>query len=412
MWFCLFFFFVFFSFNSESKIQGQEGQPAVFIQGNNRFAFDLYHKLKDPGKNLFFSPYSISSALAMTYVGAKSKTRQDMQSVLHFTENAIGKDFASMSEALVNESRGKGSTLVFDLANSVWLDQNEQLLPDYQSILSGDFQSAIQTVDFMQSPQVARKEINSWVSDKTHQKILDILSEKDISAATRLILISAIYFKASWHHPFDPERTDFAPFYVQKNKSINVPMMESTYRYPYFKGEGFSVLELAYENEKDVSSSIRMLLVLPDAIDGLENLERELTNERFSSWMLNLKSQYVSLFLPKFKLESTIDLGNALQSMGMEVAFSHEADFSGINGKKNLQIDKMIHKAFLSVDEAGAEAAAASAVLVALKSLAIKEPVIFRADHPFLFFIMDNQTQSILFLGKLAVPEEVVSSNQ
>jgi serine protease inhibitor len=373
-------------------------QAQALASGNNAFAFDLYARLKGGDGNLFFSPYSISTCLAMTYAGARGDTEKQMAMVFHFDgQERTHAAFAEL-QAQLNAVQAK-KKIELDIANGLWAQQGKAFLPEFLNIAQTRYDAKVEQADFKTAAEAVRKSINDWVSDKTKGKITDLFGPGTVGPETRLVLANAIYFKAPWISPFMKGRTSEAPFHAGADKSAKVPMMSQAEDFMYGEDEGLQILELGYAN-RDVS----MLVLLPRAIDGLKSLEGRLNEPQLTNWLAKLRVQKVNLFLPKFKLSSEFQLDKTLAKMGMPDAFSRAADFSGMDGTRQLLISAVVHKAFVDVTEEGTEAAAATGVAMRPMAIRREKPVEFRADHPFIFLIRDTHSRSVLFLGRLTEP--------
>lgn len=367
---------------------------------SNAFAFDLYGQLRGQEGNLFLSPSSISTALTMSYGGARGETATQMAKVLHLDKvgknphAAIGKFQHSL-----NALQGKG-TLTLATANSLWSQQGYTFLPEYTKLCQSNYGAAPTSVDFVKQPAAACKIINQWVEDQTKDKIKDLLKPSSIDANTRLVLINAIYFKGDWANPFPAKATKSEPFQVATNQKVKVPLMMKSGHFLYGENPDAQIVELPY-----VGLDLSMVVVLPRRVDGLAALEKKLTAQQFATWTKALQSKEVDLWLPKFRMTTEFSLGDPLEHMGMKDAFSMKtADFSGMTGKRDLFIGAVVHKAFVEVNEKGTEAAAATGVIVE-QAAEIPQSVTFRADHPFLFAIRDNKSGGLLFLGRVVNPE-------
>jgi serine protease inhibitor len=373
-------------------------------KGGNEFATELYARLRsDKPTNLFFSPYSISTALAMTYAGAEGETKDQMAKVLHFPlpEAKLNPAFATLRKLLNDSEETPGFQL--RIANRLWGQKGFHFMPEFLQVTKADYGAKLGLLDFKQA-EAARETINSWIEEQTNDKIQNLIGPGVLDASTRLVLTNAIYFKARWMHEFSKDATTDAPFHVSVSQQIAVPTMHQTHRLRYSQSNGVQLLELPYGE----NSSLSMLILLPKAIDGLGDLEKRLTSENLQKWSAGLQTRLVKVDLPKFKTTSQFSLGGVLESMGMSLAFSDKADFSGMSTEERLFISAVIHKAFVDVNEEGTEAAAATASAAGEKAMRPRpeEPVEFRADHPFVFLIRDNRTQSILFLGRMVNPKE------
>jgi serine protease inhibitor len=381
--------------------EAKSGQTQTTVDGNSAFALDLYGQLKSRSGNVFFSPYSISTALAMTYAGARGDTEKQMARVLHFSaeQRKLHSAFGELQGGLKEASKQKGIEL--SIANALWAQKGHAFLPAFMQISKGDYQANINQADFVTGAEAARGEINHWVAQQTKDKIQNILPPNSLTEITRLVLANAIYFKGTWANPFDKGGTSTQPFHLSATRQSEVPLMHHTDEVRYMANHDFQAVELPYSG-----GELSMVILLPHRLDGCGSLEKRLTPDLLSRALGQMKQQEVEIFLPKFKLESGFDLNDTLATMGMTDAFGSKADFSGMDGTRLLCISGVFHKAWGEVNEEGTEAAAATAVAVG--ELSIKEPPppppVFRADHPFIFLIRDTKTGSILFLGRLADP--------
>ncbi|MDT8284982.1 MAG: serpin family protein, partial [Thermovirgaceae bacterium] len=369
---------------------------------NSAFAFDIFSVLKQKGGNLFFSPYSISSALAMTYGGARGDTALQMQEAMRFNRGQEGthKAFAELGSLLGNiQSKGAVELAV---ANSIWPQTGYGFLPEYTALLKKFYGVEITPVDYANAPEPSRKRINKWVEVKTREKIKDLIPEGSIDPLTRLVLVNAIYFKGDWAEQFDPADTVKAPFFVTPEKSIEASLMTRTGEYRYSDMGDLQILELPYAG-RDLS----MVVILPGPGRSISDLEKKFTIENFFLWQKSMSEKEVEVFLPRFRITwGSFSLVEALKSLGMVDAFSDtKADLSGMDGSPDLYITDVLHKAFIDVNEEGTEAAAATAVIVGLKSIPAP-PEVFRADRPFIFIIQENSTGSILFMGRVSDPSK------
>jgi serpin B len=367
----------------------------------NLLAVELYGKLAALGgeENFCFSPYSISSALAMTYAGAAGGTADEMEKSLGFS----GGMHAS-SEALRERlAAAPGGAEIF-IANSIWPQYEYGFLKSFTGLLKESYGAELTPVDFKGQPEGARRQINGWVSERTRGKITDILPPESVGSDSRLVLVNAIYFKAAWQDEFHKSATSDQEFFTAGGGSVMIPMMRSVRSAGYFETDDFQALKLPYKG-----GAFSMTIVLPREKDGLAAIEGnfgELGVGFLEDFRSKPKSR-VDMSIPKFRIESTFSLADALKGIGVRSAFDDNlADFSLMNGKGGLYISAVAHKAFIEADEKGAEAAAATAVGVARMSAAHPEesPVIFRADHPFLFIIEDAGTGAVLFMGRVARP--------
>ncbi|KFW97007.1 Heterochromatin-associated protein MENT [Phalacrocorax carbo] len=400
-----------------------------------KFTVDLFNRLNEAnkGKNIFFSPWSISSALALMYLGAKGNTATEMAEVLHFTQAAghegsssparpsrgrpkrrkmdpeykEAEDIHSGFKELLTVINKPRSTYELSTANRIYVEKTFPLLSTYLQLSKKYYKAEPQKVNFRAAAEQAMQEINAWVEKQTKGKIKDLLRAGDVTYTTKLILVNAIYFKAEWNTKFKAEFTQLQPFRLSKNKSKSVKMMwmREMFQVRIMEKMNFKIIELPYLNYE-----LSMFILLPDDIKdgttGLEQLERELTYEKLSEWTDSKKmtKTLVDLYLPKFRMEERYELNNSLRSMGMRSAFSSTADFTGM-AEKDVLISGVIHKSFVAVDEEGTEAAAATAI-ISLTSANVTNVLKFRVDHPFHFFIRHNKSKSILFFGRFCSPSE------
>lgn len=384
---------------SEAKIRMLPPDVATIVDGNNRFAIDLYQHLSQTKGNLFFSPYSLSTALAMTYAGAAGKTAEEMAQLLHFRlpSTAIHDAFNKLANLVFSENY-PGYKL--QIANRLWGQKNYSFLPSFIQLTEEYYGAALAEVDFQHQPNQVRETINRWVAQVTEENIQDLIAEGVLTNSTRLVLTNAIYFEGNWLSPFGGENTEASLFTTESGQQVTVPMMYQKNRFWYGSDDGVKVLRLFYVDYK-----LSMVILLPDTREKLTQLEQNLSLEKLQSLLDCADQEYmVELWLPKFKLSAEFDLKETLSQMGMATAFSLEAaNFAGMNGSPHdLYLSTVVHKAFLNVNEAGTEAGGASGVIAASRSTAPETT--FRADRPFIFLIQDSESDSILFIGRLMNP--------
>ena len=380
------------------------GDVKAVVDANNRFAFDLYGQLsRDPanaGKNIFFSPFSISSALAITYEGARTTTADEIRTVFHFPANT-----STLRQGYVGINAGinrRDANFTLRTANALWAEKTYAFLPSYIATAERFYGANTTNLDFVTHPEESRVTINLWVEDRTNNLIKDLIPKGAIDAATRLVITNAIYFKGNWLLQFDKNKTADADFHVSSDKTVKVPMMEQSGDnavFRYAENEHLQVLELPYANA--TGKGLSMVILLPKEND-LSAAEKTLTPANITALRTSASSRRVDVYLPKFKLETGYSLPDTLTAMGMPSAFTGAADLSGMDGTRNLYISDVIHKAYVDVNEEGTEAAAATAVIIRETSLPIVP--VFRADHPFLFLIQDNDSGAILFIGRVTDP--------
>jgi len=377
---------------------------ARLTSGNSAFACDLYQALRQKPGNLFYSPYSISLALAMTYAGARGETATQMANTLHFTLSPDSLHPAFNSLDLELASRGEGAKgkdskgFRLNIVNAIWGQDGYKFLPAFLDVLAENYGAGLRLLDFVKAPEESRLTINNWVSDQTEGKIKDLIPRGEIDPLTRLVLTNAIYFNAAWRLPFSKERTADGLFYLLDGSKVTVPMMQQTESLRYAEGPGYQAVELPYDGQQ-----LAMVILLPGA-GQLAAFEGSLNAEQVEAIVRGLAPRQVALTMPRFKYDSSFKLNETLRAMGMADAFTPGlADFSGMDGRRELFIGAVLHKAFVAVDEAGTEAAAATAVIMQLKSMPA-QPVQVTVDRPFVFLIRDLETGTILFVGRVVNP--------
>jgi len=375
------------------------------VEGYNAFAFDLYQIVREQEGNVFYSPYSIALTVAMAYAGAGGETETQMaealnyqlpQDRLHQAINALALSLASRS---AEEEDDPGRRFRLIVANAAWGQSGYSFLEEYLDVLGRYYGTGLRLLDFESDPEGAREAINNWVSDRTAGLIDELIPEGIINTMTRLVLTNAVYFRASWMHPFDDANTTDDTFELLDGSEITTLFMEQTEEFDYTEGDGYQAVELPY-----VGDEVSMVVVAPEP-ERFAEFEEALNSDRAASIIDDLERTNVTLSMPLFEFSSDLPLSDALKEMGMTAAFSpEEADFSGIDGTMRLFIRDVLHKGFVSVDESGTEAAAATAVVVEEESLP-PEPVEMEIDSPFIFMIRDTETGTILFVGRVVSPE-------
>ncbi len=387
-------------------------QPAVsgealqtLVGGNNAFALDLYQSLRTEDGNLFYSPYSISIALAMTFGGARGNTEAQMADVLHFDLSQADLHAAFNRLDLDLTQRGAAQNkqeqpLQLNIANAVWAQRDYPFLPEYLDLVAMNYGAGIHLADFVTQADQAVDEINQWVSDQTEERIQDILSPGALDAMTRMVLANAIYFKAGWQTTFDENSTVPAPFYLLDGSEVQVDMMNNEEKFPYLRGENYQAVELPYSG-----GTAAMDIILPDE-GQFEAFEASLDWPTLETILAGMDRAELKLQMPKFTFRNQFSLASQLAGMGMAEAFEGGlADFSGMDGQHDLYIGDVIHQAFVAVDENGTEAAAATLVIIELTSIEPVEDVIeLTIDRPFFFLIRDLESGQILFVGRVFNP--------
>ena len=373
---------------------------SAVVEGNNAFAFDLYGQLRQQPGNLFFSPESISTAFAMAYSGARGDTASEMASTFHFTlppaqlHPAMG--------ALLNSLNAAHPGYRLHVADALWAEKNFNFSDAFLKQTSTDYGASFNRVDFAHSPDAARQTINQWVEQKTEDKIKDLLPARSVTSATRLVLTNAIYFKGDWATQFDKAQTRDEDFHLAAGQAVRAPSMHISEKLGYFNGGTYQLVSIPYK-----TGELSMVVLLPNDNAGLPALEQSLTSAKLQQALNQLRGgAKVILTLPRFKMTQRFQLEDTLSAMGMAAAFKGgSADFSGMTGKRDFWISAAIHKAFIDVNEEGTEAAAATGI--GMRSMAVarvEPPVVFRADHPFVFLLRDNRSGAILFMGRVTDP--------
>lgn len=368
------------------------------VNANNQFAFDLYSELsKTEQGNMFYSPYSLSSALAMTYEGAKGQTADEMKSVFHFPETSILRpNFA----AIYNEINKKDKDYKLNTGNALWVQKDYPFIENYLTNVEKSYGGKAANLDFIKEPEKSRQTINSFIEEQTNDKIKDLIPQGILNQNTRLVLTNAIYFKGTWEWEFDKSDTSEKDFKITSNNVVKTPMMfmdNDKAMFNYADIGDLQILELPYKG-----GNISMLILLPTDDFGL--IESSLTAEKLKEWKSQIQETKLdAIYMPKFEFDTKYFMKDALSALGMPTAFLESADFSGMATAEQLFISSVIHQAYVKVDEEGTEAAAATAVVVGTTSIGGPRKV-FNADHPFIFIIQDKNTGNILFLGRVTDP--------
>lgn len=394
----------------DSSGSTQEGIQQL-VDANNQFAFEIYSELdQSEDGNMFYSPYSISAALAMTYEGARGQTADEMRDVFHFPESTILRpNFA----AIYNDINSGNKAYELRTGNALWVQQDYPFLPDYLNTVETYYGGKAANLDFKMETEKSRQTINNFIEKQTNDKIKDLIPVGVLDPLTRLVLTNAVYFKGKWEWEFDKSDTRDQDFKITPENVVKVQMMymdTDKPRFNYASLEKLQILELPYKGDE-----ISMLILLPKQSEdynpateevittGYTLEEVDLSAEKLDEYKSQMKETKMdSISIPKFKFETKYFMASTLSEMGMPTAFSMAADFSGMDGTLTLYIDEVIHQAFVQVDEQGTEAAAATAVV--MKAMAMKPSNVFRADHPFIFIIQQRDTGNILFMGRVVDP--------
>jgi serpin B len=379
------------------------GDTATLVDGNSEFAWDQYQVLKQEDGNLFYSPYSISIALAMTYAGAKGETANQMadtlrynlsQTLLHPAFNNLALELAKRGEGAQGKD-GEGFRL--NVVNAIWGQKDYKFVSSFLDLLAENYGAGLRVLDYIKDPNGSRETINQWVSDQTEGRIKDLIPEGAITPLTRLVLTNAVYFNAAWREKFEESATQDGQFHLVDGSQVTVPMMHKTDSFGYVKSGNVIGVELPYDGNE------LSMVILTNETGTFNDFEKQLTYSNVKEIIDSINYSEVRLTMPKWEFESQFGLKETLQGMGMALPFQDNADFTGISTESDLHIDDVIHKAFVSVDEAGTEAAAATAVIVGTTSMPMEEAVV-TLDKPFVFLIRDIQTGAIIFIGRVMNP--------
>lgn len=375
----------------------------ALIEGNTVFALDLYQYLRGEEGNLFYSPYSITLALAMTYAGAAGQTAEAMAQTLHFTlpPEQLHPALNALNQRLTTPPtppNPEEPPFELHIANALWGQKDEPFRSAFLDLLAENYNAGMQTLDFPADPEGARQRINAWVAEQTRDKIRDLLQPGDITSRTRLVLTNAIYFKAAWRYPFKPEDTREGDFTLLNGQKVRVPMMHLNKELAYAEGEDYQAAALPY-----AGGDYEMVVLVPTT-GQFKAFEQTLTPQRLDEILTRLEPTQLDLTLPRFTYDARLSLKSALEAMGMKIAFDPDrADFTAMSEYPGLFIGNVVHKGFVAVDEAGTEAAAATAVIMERTSMPARSATL-RVDRPFIFLIRDRQSQSILFIGRVLRP--------
>jgi serpin B len=381
-------------------------QLSVLVQDNTQFGMKFFELIRTDGENVIFSPISISLALSMTLAGAESSTEQAMREALqlsllkeeiHPAFNALLLDIEKSQEDLPEDS--EGSKFQLNIANSIWAQAGYDFKEIFMDTLARHYGAGIYNVNFMQDPESARLAINDWIEEETEEKIKDLIPPGAINTLTRLVLANAIYFNGSWRYPFNESATTQAPFKLLDGSESNVDMMTlSGESLLYTKGENYQAVQLPY-----LSPDFVMTILVPDE-NAFLDFESSMDIEKFGNILNELSFRPVNLQMPKFDFTTSVNAKDPLSKLGMEEAFfADSADFSGITDLEKLYISDVLHKATITVDEQGTEAAAATVVIMRAESMPA-EPISLIIDRPFLFFIRHESSGTILFMGHVVEP--------
>ncbi|NOQ26293.1 MAG: serpin family protein [Bacteroidales bacterium] len=366
------------------------------IESNNKFSFDIYQKLKKHSENIIFSPASITSAIAMTYIGAKNNTFNEISKTFYFDNNinTFSKDYSNL---LKIDKIGKSKLSLYN-ANSLWIQNELSINKNFLNINKQYFLSSLHFTDFANESEQSRLKINEWVEDNTNKKIKDLLEANTIDNSTRLVLVNALYFKGAWQNKFDKEKNTTENFQLGKNKFIKANFMNRSINSWYYEDKNAQIIDIPYSDE-----NISLMIILPKSYKKIKKIEKKLNYDYYINYIQNKERKQIDLSLPKFSIESNYDLNKTLQEMGIKDAFSNKADFSGITDQEKLFISNVIHKANIAVDEEGTEATAATAVIMA-KMFFISAEVKININRPFIYILRNNANNCIYFMGEIKNP--------
>lgn len=384
------------------------GPPAhlrTVVDGNSTFALELFRCLKDREGNLILSPYSISTAMAMVYGGARGNTEKQIAATMHFDadQKKLHGAMAEIRKTLVGSAVGGKVELA--IANGLWPQRNYGFRDDFLKLVQNNYGAAVEFVDFPIGSMAAVRKINAWTAQQTRNKITNALSPDEVTAQTRLVITNAIYFKGDWASQFPRGETKPEPFWITSERSVQAPMMRQRHVFGYSESAGVRLLAMPYRD-----GNLAMVVVLPDQRGGLQQIEKVLDAKKLTEWLLRMQPRTVDVLMPKFTVESRLSLTGTLQAMGMSDVFRERGDFTGMSASRPLFINAVEHVALAEVDEQGTVAAAATSFSFGCSVSPSPEPAIFHADHPFLFLIGDLRTHTILFLGRIANPAGLMAA--
>lgn len=405
-WLFLLILTVFLTGGSAVSGYAQEAGEKPVVSSISEFSIKIYRKLAAGAyNNLIISPLSVHLILSALSSAADSETKSEMHRVLGLATsgidpNQLDESYAQLIGQLQNipVSNGKPA-YALSVANAAWLKQGYQVKPDFRASLQQNYRAQIEDVDYSNKAQAA-KHINTWVSEKTNGKIKDLIDKEAIDSLVRLILTNAVYFKSRWEHQFIEDATSTESFRISATESVQVPLMNDLQSIPYYEDDKVQLIALPY-----VGHCLYLIVALPREKDGLTALEEELSHAGLNLWFSQMKAARVNYYLPRFSFSRELELSETLKALGLNRALDPEnAWFPGINEQEKLAISKILHQGFISVDEQGTEAAAATAVMLAGSAYVPEPPKVFRADHPFMFFILHRETNAVIFLGRITRP--------
>jgi serine protease inhibitor len=370
-----------------------EDLPASLARGQIEFGLNLYRELGTQAGNLFLSPVSLSTALAMVQAGAEGDTAAEMARALRFPASNLHGQAAAQIRDLPLEAEGRQ----LRIANALWIQKGFPLKPAFLATVGASYGGAPRIVDFVEAPEQAVATVNRWAEEQTNGRIRGLIQRQNVNELTRVILTNAVWFKADWLHPFPPLQTRPRPFHLGDGGTVSAPMMRQRGQFRLLNGPGFEAVELPYKGEE-----FSMMIFLPRPETGLGALEAALGADALSGWIEALRRSEradLELVVPKLELDTRASLVPPLQALGMRLAFTESAELKGM-ADAELFLSDVIHQTWLRVDEKGTEAAAATAAIAEIESM----PRAFHADRPFFFLIRDNRSVALLFLGRIENP--------
>jgi serpin B len=373
----------------------------LVLQGYTRFAFDLYRPLRKQRENLIFSPYSVSTALIMVALGAKHGTLAQLQNVIRYSTSLTSVTGDLNDHLLTIGNRNEGQLF---LVNALWFQEGLKIMPAIEILMQRDFQMLPQFVNFSEELNQSLKTINQWVSQRSHNRLNFVLHNQDLSSDTQFLITSGMWMKGQWTQPFDLKQTVRTLFQLSQGKTLRIDLMKVTAPFLLSVQEKFDLIQVPFLNQTEKGPKLALLIMLPKNQTTLEQIEELLTYENWKQWLEQATERLVNLALPKFKVESRLDLNPFLIHLGMSIPFTPEADFSGFTGSKKIYLNTIVHKASLRIDEKGSEVSGALLHPKTVKDIDPTTPYDFIADHPFLFFIIDQRTKTLLMMGRIVRP--------
>lgn len=371
---------------------------------NNIFGMNMYASLRHQSENMIFSPFSISSTFVVIYGGAVGETQKQMKKVLQYSlkPEYVPRALNLLTRKLTSYNRDINADFRLAFVNSLWFQNDFPFIPNFINEQPIDFKDRIRFVNFDQEPEAARNKINRSVLERTYGRLTDILPLNSIKKDAQLVLVTGISLKAKWQNIFNAQDTHQAFFFPDPNRTVTVSMMEHSGNYPFLKMDTFSLLEIPYAPLYSSSLQLSFYVLLPNHRGNLSQIEQQFTMENVESWLRQMKTQHVHVSIPKFQIAESINLNEVLRHMGMPIVFSPEADFANMTNEK-VHVDQAVHKTFFTINELGTEIATPLQAK-SKENVDNKPPILFKADHPFLFFVMEKSTGTVLLMGRLKNP--------